>query len=63
MSALSIVKDFYVKDQAAYEELKNDLERKLSHVHEVQSASLKKGREKPVSFSVIYLIDQAIDEF
>lgn len=51
MSTLSITKDFYVKDQNAFEQLKKQLEsNKPMRKQVVESPVLKKGREKLATF-------------
>lgn len=51
MATSSITKDFYVKDRAAYERLKKDLDEKtVARVKVVESPSLKKSREKLATF-------------
>lgn len=51
MATSSITKEFYVKDQAAFERLKSELAAKPVPRREVvESPSLKKGREKLATF-------------
>lgn len=50
MATSSITKDFYVKDQEAFERLKQELEKRPERKQTVESPSLKKGREKLATF-------------
>ena len=50
MATSSITKDFYVKDQAAFQRLKAELEHSPPRKQVVESPSLKKGREKLATF-------------
>lgn len=51
MATTSITKDFFVKDNRAYEKLKRDLDKKAP-VRKVvaESTSLKKSKEKLATF-------------
>lgn len=51
MATSSITKDFYVKDQTAYERLKKELESEPKREQVVESPSLIKGREKLATFA------------
>lgn len=51
MATSSITKEFYVKDQAAFERLKKELEKKSApRTKVVPSTSLEKGRKKLTTF-------------
>lgn len=51
MATSSITKEFYVKDQAAFEQLKIELAAKSAPREKVvESPSLKKGKEKLATF-------------
>ena len=51
MATSSITKEFYVRDQAAFERLKKELAAKSAPREKVvESPSLKKGREKLATF-------------
>ncbi len=51
MATSSITKEFYVKDQAAFERLKRELDTKPTPREKVvESPSLKKGKEKLATF-------------
>lgn len=50
MATSSITKDFYVRDQKAFERLKKELDKKPERRHIVESPSLQKGREKLATF-------------
>lgn len=51
MATSSITKEFYAKDQAAFERLKLELTTKSEPCNKViESSSLKKGREKLDTF-------------
>ena len=51
MATSSITKEFYVKDQAAFERLKKELSTESAMREKVvESPSLKKGREKLATF-------------
>lgn len=50
MATSSITKDFYVKDRAAFERLKKDIERKPIRTKVTDSPSLQKGKEKLATF-------------
>ena len=50
MATSSITKDFFVKDRAAFDRLKKELESKPARKQAVESPSLKKGREKLATF-------------
>lgn len=51
MATSSITKEFYVKDQAAFERLKAELaEQSTPNEKVVGSPSLKKGKEKLATF-------------
>lgn len=50
MATSSITKDFYVKDQMAFDQLKQELEKKPKRKQTVESPALKKGREKLSAF-------------
>ncbi len=50
MATSSIVKDFFVKDKKAFEQLKKELDGKPMCSEIVESPSLKKGREKLATF-------------
>lgn len=51
MATSSITKEFYVKDQAAFERLKKELDETTAPRKVViESPSLKKGREKLATF-------------
>lgn len=51
MATSSITKEFYVKDQAAFERLKMELAVKSApHEKAADALSLKKGKEKLASF-------------
>ena len=50
MATSSITKDFYVKDEKAFERLKKELESKPERKQVVESPSLKKGKEKLATF-------------
>lgn len=50
LATSSITKEFYVKDPAAFERLKKELESKPERRQVVESPSLKKGREKLATF-------------
>ena len=51
MATSSILKEFYVKDQEAFERLKNDLDANSSPREKViESPSLEKGKKKLATF-------------
>lgn len=51
MATTSITKEFFVKDQEAFERMKRDLDKKAPVRRMVaESASLKKGKEKLATF-------------
>lgn len=51
MATSSITKDFYVKDEAAYNKLKRDIEKNSSvRTKIVKSPALEKGRKKLATF-------------
>jgi len=51
MATSSITKEFYVKDQDAFERLKKELETSTAPREKVvESPSLKKGKEKLATF-------------
>lgn len=51
MATLSIVKEFYVRDAAAFERLKQELDRNLgSSKPAADSDALKRSREKLATF-------------
>lgn len=50
MATSSITKDFYVKDDHAFEKLKKELESGPERKQVVRSPSLEKGREKLATF-------------
>ena len=50
MATSSITKEFYVKDQKAFEQLKQELEKKPERKQTITSPSLKKGKEKLATF-------------
>ena len=51
MATSSITKEFYVKDQKAFERLKFELDTKTTPRKQVvESPSLKKGKEKLATF-------------
>lgn len=51
MATSSITKEFVVKDQAAYERLKKELDGKAAPSRKVvESSSLKRSREKLATF-------------
>lgn len=50
MATSSITKDFYVKDQAAFERLKKDLEAAPPQKKVAKSPSLERGRKKLTTF-------------
>ena len=50
MATSSITKEFYAKDPVAFERLKKELEHDPQRSQEVESPSLKKGREKLATF-------------
>lgn len=50
MATSSITKDFYVKDQAAFERLKKDLASAPPQKRVVKASSLEKGRKKLATF-------------
>ena len=50
MATSSITKDFYVKDQRAFERLKQELEKPSEHKQVDASPSLKYGKEKLAAF-------------
>lgn len=50
MATSSIKKDFYVKDQKAFEQLKEELKSVPERKQVVESPSLKKSREKLTTF-------------
>lgn len=51
MATSSITKEFYVRDQVAFERLKKELSAKsVQREKVVESPSLKKGREKLATF-------------
>lgn len=51
MATSSITKDFYVKDQAAFERLKKELDEPIDlRKKVVETPSVKKGREKLATF-------------
>ncbi len=50
MATSSITKDFYVKDEKAFELLKKELEEVPERAQVVESPSLKKGKEKLATF-------------
>lgn len=51
MATSSITKEFYVRDQVAFERLKKELATKSAPREKVvESPSLKKGREKLATF-------------
>ena len=51
MATTSITKEYIVKDEKAFENLKRDLDRKVS-IHKIiaESTSLKKSKEKLATF-------------
>lgn len=51
MATTSIIKEYIVKDQKAFERMKQDLDRK-AHPYKMatESASLKKSKEKLATF-------------
>lgn len=51
MATSSITKDFYVKDRAAFERLKKELESVPERKEAVKSPSLEKGRELLSTFA------------
>ena len=51
MATSSITKEFYVRDQAAFEHLKKELNETVApHKVAMESPSLKKSREKLATF-------------
>lgn len=50
MTTSSITKDFYVKDQQAFDKLEKDIASSPARKQVVESPSLKKGREKLATF-------------
>lgn len=50
MATSSITKEFYVKDEKAFERLKQDLNSKPECKQAVESSSLEKGRDKLSTF-------------
>lgn len=50
MATSSITKNFYVKDQKAFERLKQELEKPSEHRQIDISTSLKYGKEKLATF-------------
>lgn len=50
MATSSITKDFYVKDQMAFERLKQELEKKPDRHQVIESPSLQRSREKLATF-------------
>lgn len=51
MSTTSITKEFFVKDQKAFERMKRDLDKEVPvHKMVAESASLKKSKEKLATF-------------
>lgn len=50
MATSSIIKEFYVKDEKAFEKLKKELQSTPEQKVASQSSSLKKGREKLAAF-------------
>lgn len=51
MATSSITKDFYVKNEAAYNKLKKDIEKKSTvRVKVVKSPALEEGRRKLATF-------------
>ena len=50
MATSSITKEFHVKDQQAFERLKQELEKKPERKQTVESPALKKGKEKLATF-------------
>lgn len=50
MATSSITKDFYVKDQMAFERLKQELEKKPDRNQVIESPSLQRSREKLATF-------------
>ena len=51
MATSSITKEFYVKDPAALERLKKELERKPARRPMLETPSMKKGKEKVTAFA------------
>lgn len=51
MATSSITKEFYVKDQEAFERLKQELDKKSERKQITESPSLKKGKEKLATFA------------
>ena len=50
MATSSITKEFHVKDLQAFEQLKQELEKKPERKQTEESPSLKKGKEKLATF-------------
>lgn len=50
MATSSITKDFYVRDEKAFERLRRELDSKPERKQVVESPSLEKGREKLATF-------------
>ena len=50
MATSSITKDFYVKDQAAFEKLREELSKVTPREQASVSPSLQKGKEKLATF-------------
>lgn len=50
MATSSITKEFYVKDEKAFERLKQELKSKPERKQVVESPSLEKGRDKLATF-------------
>lgn len=50
MATSSITKEFYVRDQSAFEQLKRQLDNKPERRHVTDSPSLNKGRQKLATF-------------
>lgn len=47
MATISITKEFFIKDQKAFEHMKRDLDKEVPvHKMVAESASLKKSKEK-----------------
>ncbi len=62
MATSSITKDFYVKDQAAYESLKKELESTPPQKRVVKASSLREGRELLATFRFSSLQDKNANE-
>ena len=50
MATSSITKEFHVKDQAAFEKLKKEIESEAPRTKAIESPSLKRGKEKLATF-------------